>query len=155
MGLGGGVQKRSHVSHCVKLSRVAPWDLLRQAAHPDERLQQSPFPWWEKAPLLCTVSWVFAQLAALSILSGFIGSALWFARAAGPAMALSPARAQAAWLNRVLFIPPRNVQASKDLRELTEQHVLLRAGGVTVGSGGSEGWRERSGHAGVLAVSYP
>lgn len=50
-----------------------------------------------------------------------------------PALALSPAGAQAAWLNQVLFIAPDNVQVSKDLRELTEQHVLLRAGGVTVG----------------------
>lgn len=100
-------------------------DLLRRAAHPNKRLQRSAFPWWEKAPLLHTISHVFALLAALSVLSRFIGSALQFVGAAVPALALSPAGAQAAWLNGVLFIPPRNVQASEDLRELTEQHVLL------------------------------
>lgn len=66
-------------------------------------------------------------------LLGFVGSALQFAGAAVTALAPSSAGAQAAWLNGVLFIPPRNVQASKDLWELTEQHVLPRAGGVTVG----------------------
>lgn len=66
---------------------------------------------------------------------GLVGSALQFAGAAVPALALCPAGAQAAQLIGVLFIPPRNVQASKDLRELTERHVLLRAGGVTAGGG--------------------
>lgn len=125
MGLESGVQKRFRVSHCVKLRGRALWDLLRQAADPNEKLQSSAFPWWEKAPLFHTISWGFALLAALSILLGFIGSALQFARVAVPALALSPAGAQAVWLNGVLFIPPRNVQASEDLRELTEQHVLL------------------------------
>ena len=76
------MQKRSPLSHCVKLSRGALWALLRQAACPNERLQRSAFPRWEKAPLLHTISQVFALLAALSVLSGFIGSALQFAGAA-------------------------------------------------------------------------
>lgn len=63
-------KRRSPVSHYVKISGEALWDLLRQAARPHERLQWSAFPWWEKAPLLCTIRWVFALLAASSVLWG-------------------------------------------------------------------------------------
>lgn len=65
-------------------------------------------------------------LAALSIMSGFLGPALQFAEATTPALAVSPPRAQAAWVSKVLFIPPRSVQASKDLPELTECSALSR-----------------------------
>lgn len=69
---------------------------------------------------------------------GFIGPALQFAEATAPALAVSPPRVQAAWVSRVLFIPPGNAQASKDLPELTECSALIR-GSDGGGDSSSEG----------------
>lgn len=55
------MQKSSHVSHFVKLS----WGTLGSAETSSVSYQEAAvisIPWWEKAPLLSTISWGFACL---------------------------------------------------------------------------------------------